>query len=113
LTVLLNLIMSTLGAFVIHVVLDEAFNYSSERDVLEIVKDQLDDGMLIFDDNFEPIFCTQKALVLMKVEKDDDVTKVKLRKKRSIKTFKKVVGSLKDSETECWSGKEVDSTDVV
>jgi len=32
----------------------------------------------------------------MKVEKDEDVTQVKLRKKRSIKTFKNVVGSLKD-----------------
>jgi hypothetical protein len=104
--------MSTLGASVIHLVLDEAFNYSSERDVLEIVKGQLD-GLVVFDGDFAPIFCTQRALVLMKVEKDDDVTKVKLRKKRSIKTFKKVVGSLKDGETECWSGKKVDSTDVV
>jgi len=105
--------MSTLGASVIHVVLDEAFNYSTERDVLEIVKDQLDDGLVVFDRDFEPIFCTQKALVLMKVEQDNDVTKVKLRKKRSIKTFEKVVGSLKNGETECWSGKNVDSTDVV
>ena len=87
--------MSTLGASLIHVVLDEAFNYSTERDVLEIVKDQLD-GLVVCDGDFEPIFCTQKARVLMKVEKDDDVTQVELRKKRSIKTFKNVVGSLKD-----------------
>ena len=92
LTVLLNVLMSTLGASVIHVVLDEAFNYSSERDVLEIVKDQLDDGLVVFGGDFEPIFCTQNALVSLKVEKDDDVTKVKLRKLRNIKTFKKVVG---------------------
>jgi len=105
--------MSTLGASVIHVVLDEAFNYSSERDVLELVKDQLDDGLVVFEGDSEPIFCTQKALVLMKVEKDVDVTKVLLRKKRSIKTFKKVVGSLKDGETECWRGREADLTDVV
>ena len=87
--------MSTLGASLIYVVVDEAFNYSKERDVLEIVKDQLD-GLVVFDGDFEPIFCTQKARVLMKVDKDEDVTQVKLRKERSIKTFKNVVGSLKD-----------------
>ena len=66
--------MSTLGASVIHVVLDEAFNYSSERFVLDIIKDQLD-GVVVFDENFEPIFCTKKARVLVKVEEDHDVTK--------------------------------------
>ena len=87
--------MSTLGASIIHVVVDEAFNYSTERDVLEIVEDQLD-GLVVCDGDFEPIFCTQKARELMKVDMDEDVTQVKLRKKRSIKTFKNVVGSLKD-----------------
>jgi hypothetical protein len=66
--------MSTLGASVIHVVLDEAFNYSSERNVLDIIKDQLD-GLVVVDENFEPIFCTKKARVLMKVEEDHDVTR--------------------------------------
>ena len=70
----LNIVMSTLGASVIHVVLDEAFNYSSERNVLDIIKDQLD-GLLIFDENFEPIFCTKKARLLMKVEEDQDVAR--------------------------------------
>jgi hypothetical protein len=85
--------MSTLGASLIHVVVDEAFNYSKERDVLEIVKDQLD-GLVVFDGDFEPIFCTKKARVLMKVDTDEDVTQVKLRKERSIKTFKNVIVSL-------------------
>jgi len=74
LTVFLNVVMSTAGASVIHVVLDEAFNYSSERFVLDIIKDQLD-GLLIFDENFEPIFCTKKARLLMKVEEDQDVAR--------------------------------------
>jgi hypothetical protein len=74
LTVFLNVVMSTAGASVIHVVLDEAFNYSSERFVLDIIKDQLD-GLLVFDENFEPIFCTKKARLLMKVEEDQDVAR--------------------------------------
>jgi len=60
--VLLNVLMSTLGASLIHVVVDEAFNYSTERDVLEIVEDQLD-GLVVCDGDFEPIFCTSKARV--------------------------------------------------
>jgi len=102
LTVFLNVALSSAAAYIIHVVVDETFRASSERNVLQIIKDQVE-GLIVFDETFCPIFCTAKARILMKVDESKDMSKVLMKKGNSIKTLKRVVGELQDGEAdESW-----------
>jgi hypothetical protein len=59
----LNGILSSVGAFTIHMVIDEAFKLDSERKLIEIIEDSID-GLVVFDQKLEQVFCTQKARLI-------------------------------------------------
>lgn len=69
------------------------------------MKDYLE-GLVVFDETFEPIFCTQKARLMLKASKEKDVPKVLLRKNGAIKTFTQIVGQLNNGQTEGWTGRK-------
>jgi len=95
--IFLNVLKSTITAYVIHVVVDEGFKSSRERRLLEVLRGSLG-GLVVFDESCEPIFCSQKACLLMKVKEEKDVSKVRLMKKGAVQTFEQVVRRLKNDQ---------------
>jgi len=81
-TVFLNVAVSTVGAFIINLVTDEGLKlFAGERGLIDVMQDlklveDLLDGMIVFNDSFEPVFCTRKALLILKVREDRDVPTV-------------------------------------
>jgi hypothetical protein len=93
----LNVMQSTISAYVIHVVIDEGFKSSPERKLLDVLKGSLG-GLIVYDESNDPIFCSQKACRLMKVNGEKDMSKVLLMKIGSVQTFEQVVRLLKNDQ---------------
>ena len=88
---------STISAYVIHVVIDEGFKSSPGRKLLDVLKGSLG-GLIVYDESNDPIFCSQKACRLMKVDEEKDMSEVLLMKIGSVQTFKQVVRLLKNDQ---------------
>ena len=92
LTITINWMTSTFSAFIVRFAVDEAFKarHDDERHIIEIFK-KIYDGFVVLDTKtLEPIFCTEMALSLLETS-EKEISKVKLKKNRMIKTFVKVV----------------------
>ena len=91
-TIALNWMTSTFSAYIVKFVVDEAYKArdDDERIIMEIVKKQFDGFVVLDSKTLEIMFCTEKALCLLKTS-EKDLTKVKLKKNRTTKTFRQVV----------------------
>ena len=62
-TILSNLIISSAAAYIIHIVVDEAFD--SSRRIVQVVGEE-GGALVVLDEAFELVFCTKKAEALLK-----------------------------------------------
>ena len=92
LTITINWMTSTFSAFIVRFAVDEAFKArdDDERLIIQIVKKQFDAFVVLDSITSESIFCTEKALFLLKTS-EKEMSKVKLKQNWTIKTFGQVV----------------------
>ena len=91
-TITMNWITSTFSAFIVQFAVEEAFNArdDDERLIIDIVKKQLDGFVVLDTITLKYIFCSEKALFLLKTS-EKEMSKVKLKQNWTIKTFGQVV----------------------
>ena len=88
-TVTTNCIKAATSAYIIQHAVNESFKLKDESELIVRITKNCSNSMIIFDENGEPLFSTEKALKMLSTK---DLAEVTLKRGAALKTLEQVLG---------------------